>query len=424
MDKRTYARIGRKKLIEAIGPLTLTVYHISGPSEDVCADCPHFYGSTPCPYAHNNPRSCIHYDTVSQPRTQYIYEQKHTNKGNRLSLAALKVLCLLHMQTVSGDGVIKDFDPFEAAREIGCCPQTVKNCLEMLCDRNYIMYSNGTDSYLYTILIKNYNDMFLEAKKGGSGYLFINDAFLQALLNCKTITAARLLIRTYDFIYGKSQIMQSVKMSFEELYSAFPAYICKGHIKRALTSLQDVIQTIWNKHSVSFRFMDGFDARAAHRQAYEDSKDKISSSIEEMTGSITGYNKALTDYDRAKTRNDRIEKAANNLSERKKDLLKVGITKVPAGHSLPANPLPELSFSEEEITNFVQIATEYSSELVTEAILQAYLNSPDFAFKADSGQPSLLSRGAIIRLYVQELADLAHFKLWRPSLFERQAFGF
>ena len=360
MFTKNFGNISRAKLIEAIGPYTTTIHtHITAgtPANAVCKGCARLHLGDDGSACAGCPQML-----KSEEITEYVYEKKICNLNNKLSLAAIKLYLYLHL-TCDGDGYTCDFDLQEFSEKANVTPLTVKNCLEQLRDRNYIQYSAGEWAGYYMILIKDYKRMFLKASQGGSGYLTISGKVVDALFACPDVNTARCMLRLYDSISTSAYDHKTLQL--KNILSMFPRYVTRKYIVHALNLLKDIFTVTFRKKLLTVTMDAEYYAKKRKDDLQLKAADLIRNRKSAMVAAIQTY-QTLVKKKKASSRD--IDSAVSKIAS-------FGI-RIDSGN-MGANPLQSLS--EEIIRDLAQIGTDYSPDLVLQALVDTFNEVPDWS---------------------------------------------
>lgn len=394
MQTSKYGKIPRNSLISALGALRTTVVHTAyAPSPEVCIKCAHLGDKN-----HNCALTCPYRGQELQlEETRYVYESRKTSSENRtLSLIGLKTLVYLHMMTRNGG--INNFDPEEAADDMNCCTLSVKNALEQLQDRKYILYQKDSYSGLYTILINDYTkELNRTANHNGLGYITINSTFASALMSCKNITTARLLLRAYDLIYSKKHHTNNITVYMKELLKAFPEYVSKTLILKTLESLTDVLKFGTKRNRLSIYFSPEVNAEAAFTEERTVMQKHIVDFINTINDNILDYQKLNDGKTKAVLNNKPIGKLNTKIHDTICKLKMLGFKD--SNIRIDQNFLSILELTDKELIDFTNIGMKYGASIFDKALIKACEETTEFTKPTGA----LKSRGAFLHSIAKDL---------------------
>lgn len=231
---RNYASIGKAIIIQAVGIQR-------NYSENVTIEIDkEKTGCNSCPYAEfPNAENCA----VCEKRCfitekKYINEKNKYGTKNRLKINALKMLIYFHFLHPDSNGLIKNVSIKELAQTLHCDERTVTNNIKLLQDYGYIYFSKSF-SGKRNIMLVDYKSYFNKAENQGKGYIVMNKAFLEKLLEMDNIITARVHLRNLVEIDalnkdGKHGI-NTISKSYKQLQHELPSYCKKGIIQKSLT---------------------------------------------------------------------------------------------------------------------------------------------------------------------------------------------
>lgn len=375
---KNFINISRKKIIEAIGTLTVTAVHINtlDPEKSGCFSCVKNYNGSGCE-AQTWCESAKFKD-----ETIYTYERKKMNIHNQLPLNAIKLYCYLHACTTNGRGWISDFDASMVSDVIHCCPQTVYASLKLLAERGYILMSRGNADSLYTIYIIDYDRMYDAATLGGCGYFQLSKTLLNIIYSCESINILRCFFRLWDFIAqksAKSTAAVTIKITWKDIYACYPQYVTRKHVLAAISALADVMVCNIQKHYIICTMQPQYDVKTAKTEALQYSSVYLKNKCNALKNAIDMYNSLR-----------KKEKKRKQVADIKDKLSAAGI------HLLDTdNDLNSVSYTDKDMADMVQMAVEYNPEIVLDAYIYAYNNILQF-------ENNINNLGGLIRTIIRE----------------------
>ncbi len=354
METNKYGRLPRKTLMESLGLLKQSVFNVS---------------YEPSPEFDKEGKF------VEAEETLYIYESKKASSERRvLSLISIKTLVLLHMLT--NNGGINNFDPEEAAEYLDCCTLSIKNSLDQLVEKNFILCQKSEYTGLYTILIRDYSkNIKATASENGAGYVTINDAFLKALCSCKTITAARLLLRTYYFTNHSRKRACGIILYFKQFLKGFPDYVTKNMLKAALKELNQFISYEDKKNRISIHLLNDYNGESAYRSERIAVTAEVQNIINSYNEQIIKFEKALKQISNPKN-NKKKSSSVDDIKDSSLKLRGLGFRDPDA--MIKSNQLHAFTVSEKEIYDFSTIAMKHGVKTFCRAFVKSCEETPDF----------------------------------------------
>ncbi len=185
-----YGNIGKINIIPALGLARNMSTEIDRKASG-CLSCPYYASII------RGEKSADHCALCAKKKNLYQNEKARYGYKESLTKAELFVFIALHLYGPSSEGIITDVSAVRLAEECQISPKTAYDVLNGLAIKGYI-YLNTDIRGSYTILIRNYDQYFASAKKGGRGYIVITRAFFNQLLSVKrNINAVRYTLRAY-----------------------------------------------------------------------------------------------------------------------------------------------------------------------------------------------------------------------------------
>lgn len=377
MEINKYGRLPRKTLMESLGLLKHSIFNVS---------------------YEPSPELGIEGKFVETEETLYIYESKKASSERRvLSLISIKTLVLLHMLT--NNGGINDFDPEEAADYLECCTLSIKNSLDQLVEKNFILCQKSEYTGLYTILIRDYSkNIKTTASENGAGYVTINEAFLKALCSCKTITSARLLLRTYYFTNHSKKRASGIILYFKQFLKGFPDYVTKSMLKAALKELNQFISYEDKKNRISIHLMNDYNGESAYRSERLAVTNEVQTFINSYNDQIIKFEKALKQISNPKN-NKNKNRGEDDIKASSLNLRRIGF--MDPDSLIKSNHLHAFTISEKELYDFATIAMKHGVKTFCRAFVKSCEETPDFTNPAGL----IRSRAAFLHAFAIDLSN-------------------
>lgn len=182
-----------------------------------------------------------------------IYQNDNSNyrlyhaqyAGRRLPKTSLKLYFLLYaipQVYVKNASLhfIKDVSLTALATTLGVAPITVLDSLDKLVAFHYISYSHGRSYKHFNIIINDYDNMHLPAKKGGAGYFTINSDMMYQILTKTNVNDLRLEILQLLRIDDKERLTGENWDSYKihDLKNILPSHMNYGKNYEKVSSQQ------------------------------------------------------------------------------------------------------------------------------------------------------------------------------------------
>ena len=178
-------------------------------------------------------------------------DEKRYGKAEPVCATAVSLFLLLHLCSPSATGVVSGFSIGEAAEFLGCCSRTVRNCLNLLHSRGYIVSSNGEKRGERIIVINGYDKYFAKASEGGRGYVVVTEGFVHRLSRLDGVNEVRLCTREYLAIDERrikgaaildpsSGWLRKDVAAFGSVRSVLPSYIRPSAVKKVIFACSSI----------------------------------------------------------------------------------------------------------------------------------------------------------------------------------------
>lgn len=110
--------------------------------------------------------------------------------------------------------------------ELGVCKETALKSLQILSSFNFITYSHADSYTSFNIILNEYDNMHLPAKKGGSGYFTLTSEMLKQILSISNVNSLRLEI--LKLLKYDDDTLHKVKLSeyrINDLKNVMPSHM-------------------------------------------------------------------------------------------------------------------------------------------------------------------------------------------------------
>lgn len=203
-------------------------------------------------------------DGASSEKKYRIYEESRYRKRiGRLSRAGLSLLLYIHFCDPDANGLVRYFDPAEAAGYIGCTRRTVLNNLHHLASEDFISMTR-TEFYsgIYSLFITGYKNYFLPVSKGGSGYCVMHREVLDKAMSCRDINEIRTALRV---LFDQTAIAQD-RLPRDPEYpyyrNGLPKSVTRGAVKNIINNgslFNGIFDVVPGKYNAVVRVKHDFD---------------------------------------------------------------------------------------------------------------------------------------------------------------------
>lgn len=136
--------------------------------------------------------------TCKNYRVKKVYH-KSVDFGKRLPKSALRVYLFLFSIPQEKLGklyCIRNLSMAAITKELNITEATVQQSLNVLERNYYITYSHAYSNKHFNIILRDYENMFLPAKRGGSGYITVSGDNIKRILSIKHVNDLRLELYT------------------------------------------------------------------------------------------------------------------------------------------------------------------------------------------------------------------------------------
>lgn len=340
-----FASVGKSLMLQAIGiqeNYTEVISSEIDTEKSGCYSCPCFYNA--------DKSSC-----ESCPSKCYITKKVYHNELNRhgykpmLKLNAIRLLIYLHFLHPDANGIVRNVGFIHLAEKLDCDVRTIQNNLDILDKYDYIKYCR-LDAKRINILIQDYTRAFKKASEGGTGFVVLNDTFMDKLLSIDKINTVRIYLRNLVELDTKNAKLgysnNTLEKSYNEIRRSLPHYCKRGVIIKALSGNEDVFSVSHNLslNTVTFILKEAYIGKECRNL-------KTNRYIKMLDDYITEFNHAA---------------AAYNLDNKDKNNPFYRIFSF-YPNVTPINLLPE------HIDNMAHLAIEYSFEQVIEVFEYIYI---------------------------------------------------
>lgn len=293
-----YANISKKLIVQALGRQGNYKEIITDKidiEESGCLYCPYYIKNGGCSDKEKCCSSCDHKKYVIE--TKYINEKNryHVNDTLRLKTNAIKLLLCLHFLSPDSNGIVKNVDLKELARDLHVNPKTIWNNINLLTDYGYIAWCRSYKGLINVLLI-GYKE---QREKHGPGYIVVNKEWMSHVLECKDIVTMRILIRETLHIDNQNHsgyLFNTKETSYHEMRRYLPGYckpfIIKNAMERSSTILSGVFDTFVKGNTVKFTLKDTCAAKKNRDLQVKKNEQLLREFLKEYNSII---NRSLTD---------------------------------------------------------------------------------------------------------------------------------
>lgn len=312
MELSNYARIGKSPLIKAIGiqKNRKETYYTESQQLDRsatgCFSCPNYKNIDFLEYLPDKTQqealaccnACQHcvYKTITEEHTRYINEKNMFGNAPRLKGIALKLLVIYHFKNPDDHGLVRRLSPKKLAAYLNCTVKSIRNANQKLQEYGYIMYSqDGFSRNFFQVLLTEYSSYALSAKEGGRGYATFNREFVDELVKIQDLNQLRIYLRTaLDFDTNRNPAKElTTKTNFAILRSYLPTYCKPNIIKKALSSISNLFDVVFDDEFISFKMNNAFHGRRCLEKQNKNNETKLReyvNSLDESMRRITEAN--------------------------------------------------------------------------------------------------------------------------------------
>jgi hypothetical protein len=199
-----------------------------------------------------------------------IYESsRYISRIGKLSRAGLTLLLYVHFCDPDTNGLIRYFDPAEAAQYIACTRRTVMNNLHQLSSAGFLSMSRTGYPGIYNLFISDYKKYFLPAAEGGTGYSVLHRDILEKVRACRDINEMRTALRVLfdQSALSKDRLPKDPEYSFYR--NGLPKSITRGNV-RDIVDKGSLFTSIFNvvpgKYNAKVRVKSEYDPLTLTRQ--------------------------------------------------------------------------------------------------------------------------------------------------------------
>lgn len=242
-----------------------------------------------------NPSFCEKYCSEYQEGkcTQCAYlRKKYINEVDRYKLYgfsegdrflylpknAVKLFLVLHglpIQPLDESGVIFNVRIYRIAKLLGCHVKTVRASMKLLQQKHFIDFYTGHRRGQYTFVLPQYKHYFLQADKGGAGYLELSKEDLIYLLKITDVNSLRLELARLLHADEKQKFMD-----FDELAYALPKYNRYQSVYEKKSAGSRFFKISYNSERISIRSKkDVAEEKAKKKKEYQE---KIAASLKKF----------------------------------------------------------------------------------------------------------------------------------------------
>lgn len=199
-----------------------------------------------------------------------IYESsRYISRIGKLSRAGLTLLLYVHFCDPDTNGLVRYFDPAEAAQYIACTRRTVMNNLHQLSSAGFLSMSRTGYPGIYNLFISDYKKYFLPAAEGGTGYSVLHRDILEKVRACRDINEMRTALRVLfdQSALSKDRLPKDPEYSFYR--NGLPKSITRGNV-RDIVDKGSLFTSIFNvvpgKYNAKVRVKSEYDPLTLTRQ--------------------------------------------------------------------------------------------------------------------------------------------------------------
>lgn len=287
---QNFASVGKAMLIQAVGiqsNYTEEVTTMIDREKSGCDSCPFsFYESG---------TNCINC-TLKCYVTKKIYVNEKNKYGSkpRLKINALKILLYLHFLRPDSNGIVKDVPMKELAELLNCDLRTVTNNFKLLDEFGYIKYTS-TYNGKRNILLTGYKDYFKPAKEGGRGYVVLNKAFMERMLDEKNLITLRIHLRNMVEIDALNReegySINVLAKTYKSMQRELPTYCKRNVIQKAIPDSNDIfiIKHDSGSNQVRFVLKDEFIAKKQRKEELDKLYRKVFDVIQNINYTVMQF---------------------------------------------------------------------------------------------------------------------------------------
>ena len=276
---------------------------------------------------------------------KYINERNQYGKNEKIHRNAIQIFMLLHTYSPSSTGYTKNISIQALSSCLNISERTVKNCLKVLENKNYIFVDYMASGSFNAILL-DYQKYFLKAEKGGRGYIKIPENILMKLLEIKNILTFRIILRQFL----DTNNTDSIK-TYNQLKRTLPAYCKRNVIIKALNSYTNTIYNIKTSISdVHFSLKTIFTPNIVIEQ--------------EKNNYISYFTHILQDLENFVWSSKPISMVPEHL--------KRFVINPVSGESISTPVLFQQNHTENILNDLAQLSITYSSDIVLDALADTY----------------------------------------------------
>ena len=373
-----FAKIGKSILNRAVG--LQTNYRIDERSvviPDSCHECPFYKTMQALKDFPDNPqykkaesicKTCPNHSKVHIYETKkYINEKNMYGDGMRLKRNALLLLLSYYLSHPNSYGVVQNCSISFYAKLLGCSYNTICAANKTLETYHYIQTSNSSYGE-YSVLLCEYNNMFLPAKKGGHGYYTLSNELFSELLKIKNLNSIRIALKTILEVDNPDINSNSITKRVSEISRYLPSYCRPGVIKKAIQSIVMIFNITTSAKKVSFTLKEGLSGKNIYNKLYAASNTLIQNTLEQLETDIAKYKENTSLYD------------------------------IVCFRSLHITKTTPFKLKNTAIDNLARLCIEYTSDLVIQALAYIFEDKCNYNI-------NIKSIGALARSKIQFLID-------------------
>lgn len=280
-------------------------------------------------------------------KTVYVNEKNKVGYQNTLKTNAIKIFIYLHTCKPDKDGQVS-MDTREAASLTNSNEKTIAANLSSLQGYGYITYTKAAP-HKYNVIINDYKNYYKPASKGGRGFLVINRELFGELMKIDSLNLMRITIRQIIELDNQSAngTFNVIEKSYRDIKLSLPEYCKPNVIRRAITHVTDIFHTEIKNTGIRFILGEKYNAKKQKNERQDLYSQKFLDFFSEFNAQIVDLNTNQISIDQFKYQDFLTENT---------DQFRL------------------LGFTPNQIVDMVQMAMQYSYELVVEALKEIYKN--------------------------------------------------